>query len=97
MQESCTLQSGWPSFPAIICFTSCSSVQSQVAQLAPGPAQHHSTYILVYILEDTAGYAGILLAPAEGFGLWPGKKRACYAVLAHFWQLLVSSSNLGNF
>ena len=26
-----------------------------------------------------------------------GQKRAYYAVLAHFWQFLVSSSNLGNF
>ena len=48
-----------------------------------------------------ARYGGLLLAPAEGFGLrprlfLPGKKRAYYAVLAHFWQFLVSSSNLGN-
>ena len=54
-------------------------------------------------LEDTARYAGLLLAPAEGFGLRPrlflpfGQKRADYAVLAHFWHFLVSSSNLGNF
>ena len=54
-------------------------------------------------LEGTARYAGLLLAPAEGFGLRPrlflpfGQKRAYYAVLAHFWQFLVSSSNLGNF
>ena len=41
-------------------------------------------------LEDTARYAGLLLAPS-------GKKRAYYAVLAHFWQFFVSSSNLGNF
>ena len=40
-------------------------------------------------LEDTARYAEILLALAEGFGqgfflaLW-AKKRALYAVLAHF-------------
>ena len=39
MQEVCTMQYGGPSFPAIICFTSCSSVQSKVAQLAPSPAQ----------------------------------------------------------
>ena len=52
-------------------------------------------------LEDTARYAGLLLAPAEGFGRGffcpSGKKRAYYAVLAHFWHFLVSSSNLGNF
>ena len=52
-------------------------------------------------LEDTARYAGLLLAPAEGFGRGyfcpSGKKRAYYAVLAHFWRFLVSSSNLGNF
>ena len=54
-------------------------------------------------LEGTARYAGLLLAPAEGFGLRPrlflpfGKKRAYYAVLANFWQFLVSSSNLANF
>ena len=32
-----------------------------------------------------------------GFFSPSGKKRAYYAVLAHFWQFLVSSSNLGNF
>ena len=57
-----------------------------------------------YQLEDVARYAGLLLAPAEGFGLRPRlflpfgqKKRAYYAVLAHFWKFLVPSSNLGNF
>ena len=54
------------------------------------------------VLEDTARNAGLLLAPglrpsAEVFfALW-AKKRGYYAVLAHFWQFLVSSSNLGNF
>ena len=56
-----------------------------------------------------ACYAGLVLAPAEGFD-WGffgplGKKRAYYAVLAHFWQFLVClvvtlvtcSSNLRNF
>ena len=42
-----------------------------------------------------------LLRRASAFGrgfFFPlGKKRAYYAVLAHFWQFLVSSSNLGNF
>ena len=60
-----------------------------------------SDFILINALEDTARYAGLLLAPAEGFGrgfFFPsGKKRAYYAVLANFWQFLVSSSNLGNF
>ena len=40
-------------------------------------------------LEDTARYAGILLAPA-------GQKSAYYAVFAHFWHFLVYSTNLGN-
>ena len=52
-------------------------------------------------LEDNARYAGLLLAPAEGFGrgiFCPlGKKIAYYAVLAHCWRFLVFSSNLGNF
>ena len=50
-----------------------------------------------YELEDTARYAGLLLAPAEGFGLWPrlffalwAKKRAFYAVLAYFRCLVVT-------
>ena len=51
--------------------------------------------------EDTARYASLLLAPAEGFGRGffcpSGKKRAYYTVLAHFWHFLVSSNNLGNF
>ena len=45
---------------------------------------------MIWILEDAAHYEGLLLAPAEGFGLWPrfffarcAKKK--YAVLAHFW------------
>ena len=59
--------------------------------------------VLLLLLEDTPRYAGLLLAPAEGFGLWPraffalGQKKADYAVLANFRQFLVSSSNLGNF
>ena len=48
---------------------------------------------LTLILEDTARYKGLLLAPAEGFG----QKRVYYAILAHFRQFLLSSSNLGNF
>ena len=42
-------------------------------------------------LEDTARYAGLLLAPAEGFGLWQrlflpfGQKKTYFAVLAHFF------------
>ena len=55
-------------------------------------------------LEDTARYAGLLLAPAESFGLCHrlffallAKKRAYYADLAHFWEFLVPSSNMGNF
>ena len=40
--------------------------------------------------EDMARYAGLLLAPAEG------KNKPFYAVLAHFWRFLVSSSNRGN-
>ena len=58
------------------------------------PCKHY------YKLEDTARYVVLLLAPAEGFGrsfFCPsGKKRAFYAVLAHFWQFLVSSSNHDN-
>ena len=44
----------------------------------------------VWLINDTRRY-GLLLAPAEGFGLWTrlffpssGKKRAFYAVLAFF-------------
>ena len=53
-------------------------------------------------LEDTARYAGLLLAPAEGFGR--AKKRAYYAVLnnsGNFWRPVVTlvsfSSNRSNF
>ena len=51
-------------------------------------------------LEDTARYTGLLLAPAEGFGLRPrvvypvGKTRPFYDVLVNFRPFLVSSSNL---
>ena len=49
-------------------------------------------------LEDTARYAGLLLAPAEGFGLQPrlqpGKKRDFHADCAYFRPFVVFSSNL---
>ena len=50
------------------------------------------------VLEDTARYAGLLLAHAECFGLRPRLLclRAYYAVLAHFRPFSVSISNLGN-
>ena len=46
--------------------------------------QTHPHVKMIMRLEDTARYAGLLLAPAEGFGR--GQKRAYYAVLAHFWH-----------
>ena len=40
-----------------------------------------------------ARYVGLLLAPAEGFGLWArflfalrAKKKDFYDILAHFWR-----------
>ena len=62
-------------------------------------------------LEDMPRYAGQLLAPAEGFGLWPrffepsGKKRALimlfWPIFDNFWGPLVTlvtfSSNISNF
>ena len=42
-------------------------------------------------LEDTARYVG------PGFFCPLVKMKAYYAVLVHFWQFLVSGSNLGNF
>ena len=61
------------------------------------------TYIYFFFIsiEDTARYAGLFLAPGEGFGrgfFCPSrKKRAYYAALANFRPFLLSSSNLGNF
>ena len=56
------------------------------------------------VLEDTSSSCRGLRPLAEGFFCPKGKKRAYYAVLAHFWQLLCPvvtlvtfSSNLGNF
>ena len=52
------------------------------------------------LLEGTARYAGLLLAPAEGFGHCPrffcpwGNRRAFNAVCAYFGPFLVFSSNL---
>ena len=45
----------------------------------------------------TSSSCGGLQPLAEGFFCPLGKKRAYYAVLAHFCQFFVSSSNLGNF
>ena len=55
------------------------------------------------VLEDTARYVGLLLAPAEGFGggqgfFCPsGKKIIFYDVFAFFRPFLGFSSNLINF
>ena len=62
-------------------------------------------------LEDTARYAGLLIAPAEGFGLWPrlicpsGKKKSFFLlfwpIFGNFWCPVVTvvtfSYNLSNF
>ena len=64
-------------------------------------------------LEGAARYAGLLLAPADGFGLqtglslalWAQKELFCcfsfFLILGHFWCLVVSSvtfsKNLSNF
>ena len=59
--------------------------------------------LLITLLEGTACYAGLLLTPAESFGLQPrtflpfGKKRAFYAVFAYLRPFLMFSSNLSNF
>ena len=59
-----------------------------------------------YRLEDTARYAGLLLAPAEDFGLWlrlVGQELIMlfWATLGNFWcpvvTLVTFSSNLSNF
>ena len=76
-----------------------------------GPSETKQVLSFNYILEDTACYAGLLLAPAEGFGLWPwlfqpfGQKKSflcCFGpFLAIFWCPVVAvvtfSSNLSNF
>ena len=59
------------------------------------------------LLEGMTSYAGQLLAPGEGFGLWPklsGKKGLImrfWPILGHFWCSVVTfitfSSNLNNF
>ena len=55
-------------------------------------------------LEGAARYAGLLLAPAEGFGLWLrpffalwAKKDLFMSVLAHILDCLVISSTLSKF
>ena len=54
-------------------------------------------------LEGTARYAGLLLAPAEGFGLRPRLflPFVFLLILGHFWCSVVTSvtfsSNLSNF
>ena len=56
-----------------------------------------------YKLEGTARYAGLLLAPVDGFDRGQGffcpsdKKRAFHAICAYFRPLLVFSSNLRKF
>ena len=47
------------------------------------------------ILEDTASYVGLLLAPVACLPF--RQKKAYYAVFANLGSFLVSSSNLGNF
>ena len=65
----------------------------------------NSKLLAVYItLEGATRYAGLLLAPAEGFGLRPraflpfGQTKSLFhAVFAYFRPFLVFSSNIGNF
>ena len=67
--------------------------------------QESIQYKVYSILGDTARYAGLLIAPAEGSGLQPrfflpfGQKRRAlfFAVLAYFRLFLVFSSKLSNF
>ena len=55
-----------------------------------------TNFKLQSLLEDTARYAGYILAPAEGFGLW-----LFLQILGHFWRsvvpLVTLGSNLYNF
>ena len=64
-------------------------------------------FMLIFLLlplEGKAHYAGLLLAPAEGFGLRPrpffallAKKDLFMSVLAQILEFLVISSNLSKF
>ena len=57
-------------------------------------------FVCLYTLEDTARYAGLLLAPAEGFGLRPRLflpfERRRKKLIMLFWQILGFSSNFSN-
>ena len=97
----------------VCCMTPVCRRHSSVSPSGLLLTQTHSWALSCHLktLEDTARYAGLLLAPAKGFGLWPRlfltfgqKKRAYYAILAHFWHiwcpvvaLVTISSNLSNF
>ena len=66
--------------------------------------QYEGKFIFLAQLEGTARYAGLLLAPAEGFGLRPrpffdlrAKKDLFMSVLAQILEFLVISSNLSKF
>ena len=52
-------------------------------------------------LGGTARYPGLLLAPAEGFGLWPRLFTLFVIILGNFWCSVVTSvifsSNISNF
>ena len=77
----------------------CSLIDLCLRQLscAQGMFDHTSLVsfnIYIYILEGTARYEGLLLAPAESFGRRP---RLFYAVFAYVRPYLVVSSNLFNF
>ena len=74
-------------------------------------ATDEERFFLKKKLEDTARYAGLLLAPAEGFGLRPrlffalrAKKKLImlfWPIFCNFWcpvvTLVTFSSNLSNF
>ena len=78
---------------------------NSVAHMFTGPMNPGAALSLK--LEDTARYAGLLLAPAEGFGrglFLPGKKKLImrfWPILGHFWcpvvTLVTFSSNSSNF
>ena len=45
----------------------------------------------MYLLKGTARYAGLHLAPAEGFRLWPGLLTLFVLILGHCWYSVVTS------
>ena len=78
-------------------FIHINSFTHLVSQICPTIEKYIDTRRYGPLRGPTSSSCGGLRPSAEAFFALRAKKKLTFAVLAHFWHFLVSSSNLGNF